>query len=84
MSARTRELPPCVPSCQRDAQPHHGACLALRPAEDARLTYGLLFEVYALLEEHGFRGRPRAGMHADALAALRRLTEAYEGQAVRP
>lgn len=46
---------------------------------DERLTYGLLFEVFALLEEHGYRGEPRTGMHADTLLALRRLTEAYEG-----
>jgi hypothetical protein len=80
VSARSRELQPCVPSCQRDVKPHHGACLAPRPAEDERLTYGLLFEVYHLLEAHGFRGEPRPGMHEDGLVALRRLAEAYEGR----
>lgn len=51
------------------------------PGEDGRLTYGLLFEVYAVLDAHGYkRGADDVGVHADALVALLRLTEAYEGR----
>lgn len=55
-----------------------------RPADDPRFTMGLLFEVFALLERHGFN-RPSEALAANratvrALAELLRLVEAFEGR----
>ena len=55
-----------------------------RPDNDPRFTMGLLFEVFELLERHGFK-RPAEGLAANhatarALVELLRLVEAFEGK----
>lgn len=47
---------------------------------DPRFTAGLLYDVFKLLEQHGYKQGPEAADTSRALVALLQLTRAYEGR----
>lgn len=48
--------------------------------DDARFTYGLLFDVVKVLERHGYVQPTDPAVWADTLLAVMHLTETFEGR----